>query len=82
MIQEQLVDYISSQIKLGVSQDAIKATLTGAGWAIADVEDTFKKINGTGAMAKPAASSSAEISFSASITAYQRDQPPDFVLRR
>ncbi len=67
MIQEQLVDYISSQIKLGVSQDAIKATLTGAGWAIADVEDTFKKINETGAMAKPAASSSAEISFSASI---------------
>jgi len=44
MIQDQLVDYINSQIKLGVTNDAIKATLTGAGWQTVDVEDTFKKV--------------------------------------
>lgn len=56
MIQEQLVDYISSQMKLGVSQDAIKTTLVSAGWPVADVEDTFKKVNGaTPAIAAQAA---------------------------
>ena len=59
MIQEQLVDYISSQMKSGVSQDVIKATLTGAGWASLDVDDTFKKINSTGAsVAQPTSGSS------------------------
>ena len=44
MIQESIVDYINSQMKLGVSRDAIKTTLTGAGWVAADVEDTLKKV--------------------------------------
>jgi hypothetical protein len=44
MIQDTLVDYISSQMKSGVSRDAIKAALVGAGWAALDVEDTLKKV--------------------------------------
>ncbi len=52
MVQDQLVEYISSQMKLGVSRETIKATLTSAGWAVADVEDTLKKVEG--GAAKPA----------------------------
>lgn len=52
MVQDQLVEYISSQMKLGVSRDAIKAALSGAGWAQVDVEDTLKKMEG---LTKPAA---------------------------
>jgi hypothetical protein len=44
MIQNQLVDYISSQLKLGVSRDSVKTALVGVGWAAQDVEDTFKKV--------------------------------------
>ncbi len=51
MVQESIVDYINSQMKLGVSRDAVKTTLVGAGWAAADVEDTLKKVE----VAKPAA---------------------------
>lgn len=54
MVQDQLVDYISSQVKLGVSRDAIKAALVSAGWVAADVDDTFKKVDG-GASAVAAA---------------------------
>lgn len=52
MIQDQLVDYISSQVKLGVSRDSIKTALTGVGWAAQDVEDTLKRAEG-GASAAP-----------------------------
>jgi cell division protein FtsB len=52
MIQESIVDYINAQMKLGVSRDAVKATLTGAGWVAVDVEDTFKKID-SAKMAQP-----------------------------
>lgn len=45
MVQDQLVGYIKDQLKLGVSRDAVKTALTGAGWAVGDVEDTFKKID-------------------------------------
>ncbi len=45
MVQEQLVDYISSQMKLDVSRDAIKSALVSAGWVAGDVEDTLKKID-------------------------------------
>jgi hypothetical protein len=44
MVQESIVDYINAQMKLGVSRDTIKTTLTGAGWVVGDVEDTLKKI--------------------------------------
>jgi hypothetical protein len=45
MVQDQLVDYISSQIKLGVSREAISAALVSAGWVAMDVADTLKKID-------------------------------------
>lgn len=54
MVQDQLVDYISSQMKAGVSREAIKAALVGAGWVAADVEDTFKKVEGVAKTAPPA----------------------------
>ncbi len=44
MIQDQLVEYVSSQVKLGISRDAIKSALVGAGWKAEDVEDTLKKV--------------------------------------
>lgn len=44
MVQEQIVEYINTQMKLGTSRDTIKTTLTGAGWQAVDVEDTLKKI--------------------------------------
>jgi len=44
MVQDQLVDYVSSQVKLGVSRDTIKSALVSAGWISADVEDTLKKV--------------------------------------
>ena len=46
MIQDQLVEYISSQMKLGVSRDAIKSALAGVGWQVADIEDSLKKVEG------------------------------------
>lgn len=52
MVQDQLVDYISSQMKLGVPHESIKAALVGAGWVAADVDDTMKKVGET---EKPAA---------------------------
>jgi hypothetical protein len=55
MVQEQIVDYINAQMKLGVTRDAIKSTLTGAGWQVADVEDTLKKIE-SAKIAQPATS--------------------------
>jgi len=53
MVQESLVEYISSQLKLGVARATVKTALIGAGWQEADVEDTLKKVEGTAA--KPAA---------------------------
>jgi hypothetical protein len=57
MVQDQLVEYISSQLKLGVSRDAVRTALLAAGWAAGDVDDTLKKVeNGSGT--KPAATAS------------------------
>ncbi len=66
MVQDQLVEYISSQMKLGVSRETIKAALTGAGWAVMDVEDTFKKVEGGG---KPAVIASTTPASAAAATA-------------
>jgi hypothetical protein len=57
MVQQQLVDYIGAQIKLGASRDAIKGALVSAGWQTGDVEDSFKKIDGVSS--QPAAVASA-----------------------
>ena len=46
MVQDQLVEYISSQLKLGVARDTVKSALVGVGWAQLDVEDTLKKVEG------------------------------------
>ena len=56
MVQDQLVDYISSQLKLGVSREAIKSALVSAGWVGGDVEDTLRKVEG-GAGPQPVAMS-------------------------
>lgn len=53
MVQDQLVEYISSQLKLGVSREAVKAALVGAGWQAADVEDTLKKVEGAARPVQP-----------------------------
>jgi len=42
MVQQQLVDYIKSQIKLGLDRDSIKNALVSAGWPAEDVEDSMK----------------------------------------
>jgi cell division protein FtsB len=55
MVQEQLVEYISSQMKLGVARDAVKAALVGAGWAATDVDDTLRKVDGMNKPSAPAA---------------------------
>ncbi|MDR3582244.1 MAG: hypothetical protein P4L67_03145 [Candidatus Pacebacteria bacterium] len=44
MVQDQLVEYIGSELKSGVSAETLKATLVGAGWQAADVDDTMKKV--------------------------------------
>ncbi len=43
MIQDQLIGYITSQTRLGVSRDALRTSLIAAGWAAADVDDSLKK---------------------------------------
>lgn len=72
MVQDQLVEYITSQIKAGVRPETIKATLVAAGWQSVDVDDTLKKVQGpavaagvaaqpmTGAGPKPIATAKAE----------------------
>ncbi len=59
MVQEQLIDYVSSQMKLGVSREAIKSALVSAGWVAGDVEDTLKKVQGPEAATAMSQSSSA-----------------------
>lgn len=44
MVQDQLVEYITSQLKAGTAAETLKATLVAAGWQAADVEDTLKKV--------------------------------------
>lgn len=65
MVQESIVEYINAQMKLGVSRDIIKTTLTGAGWVAADVEDTLKKVE-LAKMAQPISTVSAMPSVSSS----------------
>ncbi len=68
MVQPQLVDYIASQVKLGVSRDAIKSALVGAGWMEIDIEDTLKKIEGGAAAPASASAKPASLSASAATT--------------
>lgn len=44
MPNQQLIDYIKNQIKLGRSEDVIKMMLKNAGWQEADIEEGFKAV--------------------------------------
>lgn len=55
-------------MKAGVSRDAIKATLTGAGWQAVDVEDTLKKIEPT-KVAEPISMAAASVKPAESMSA-------------
>lgn len=57
--KDQLVEYISSQVKLGVARETIKSALVNTGWPAADVEDTLKKVEGTSAAPSGSAPTSA-----------------------
>jgi hypothetical protein len=59
MVQDSIVDYINVQMKLGLSREVIKATLTGAGWQAADVEDTLKKVEAGKLVAQPVVAAAA-----------------------
>jgi hypothetical protein len=59
MIQQSLVEYINAQMKLGVSRDAVKASLVGVGWNAGDVEDTLKSVESAKASQPIAAAASA-----------------------
>ena len=93
MVQDHLVEYVSTQIKLGISRDAIKTALTGVGWSAPDVEDTLKKVEGGSAPTAvqpaaaqkavepsspaPAAASPKFVSFSAQGTVVGQAKNPD-----
>ena len=62
MIQDQLIEYIDSQLKTGISAETLKTTLVGAGWQAADVDDTMKKVQAPqGASASTPASAAPSI---------------------
>jgi hypothetical protein len=69
MIEDQLVEYISSQMKSGTSRDTIKNTLVTAGWQPADVEDTLQKVESVKMSQPITASPSAATSPISSISA-------------
>lgn len=79
MIQDQLVDYISAQLKLGIPRDTVKSALVGVGWTAQDVEDTLKKIESpsvsTPAAATPVQATSVQMSQTASAQPQPQRQP-------
>lgn len=54
MVNQQLIDYVKSQLQVGVGKDAIKNALLESGWAEVDVADALKQASG----GQPAASAS------------------------
>lgn len=65
MAQNELIDYVSSQLKIGVAPDEVRKALIGAGWAANDVDEVLRNAKGGGAPASsksPAASSPVELS--------------------
>ena len=62
MANQQLVDYIKSQLGAGVSEEMIKNALKTAGWPDADVEDGLKSAKGPVSVAPAAAAVPAKIS--------------------
>jgi hypothetical protein len=45
MANQQLIDYINQQLKVGVSKEVIRAALLSAGWAQGDIEDAMKSFD-------------------------------------
>lgn len=45
-MNQQLIDYIKNQIKLGRSEDVIKVMLKNNGWQEADIEEGFREVFG------------------------------------
>lgn len=45
-MNQQLIDYIKNQIKLGRSEDVIKVMLKNNGWQDSDIEEGFREISG------------------------------------
>jgi hypothetical protein len=41
MANQQLVDYLKEQLKLGVEKEYLKQSLLGVGWSLSDVEEAF-----------------------------------------
>lgn len=74
MIQDQLVEYIDSQLKAGVPAETLKTTLVGAGWQAVDVDDTMKKVQAPqGASASMPASAAPSIT---QVVAQAKTQTP------
>jgi len=55
MFQSQIAEYAKSQLKLGISRDAIKNALLAAGWQEADIEDSLSSAGGSVKKEEPAA---------------------------
>jgi hypothetical protein len=47
MVTPQMLDYIRSQLASGISQDAVKKSLTTSGWAEADITQAFASLGST-----------------------------------
>jgi uncharacterized protein Smg (DUF494 family) len=45
MANQQLVDYLKEQLKIGISRDNLKQTLLNVGWNSSDIDDAFKAID-------------------------------------
>lgn len=54
MLQQQIVDYAKSQLKLGVGREAIKNALLAAGWTSGDVDDSLVAAEASGNQSSPA----------------------------
>lgn len=52
-----LLEYIKKQLNAGVGEDAIKSTLIGNGWQVADIEKGFSSIMSSTQISQPAVTS-------------------------
>ena len=53
MITQELINYISEQLKQGVEKEKIKNDLISAGWQTSDIEEAFNNITSAGNEKKP-----------------------------
>lgn len=55
MVNQQLRDYVSEQLRLGVAKEAVRGALIESGWAQADVNEVMQSGTGAPAEIKPVA---------------------------